>query len=128
MIKPYYEENGITIYHGDCKDILPELSAIDLTIMDPPYGINYFSNRYKKGNPYNKIKGDSSYPIEIINICREISSNAVYAFCRWENLQELPKPKSFIVWIKNNWTAGDLKHAHGRQWEGICFFPGGRHL
>jgi hypothetical protein len=25
MIKPYYEEPGITIYHGDCRDILPHL-------------------------------------------------------------------------------------------------------
>jgi DNA modification methylase len=40
MIKPYYEENGITIYHGDCRDILPELEPVDLVLTDPPYGID----------------------------------------------------------------------------------------
>lgn len=34
---PYYEENGITIYHGDCLDILPELSGLAGIVTDPPY-------------------------------------------------------------------------------------------
>ena len=33
-MKPYYEENGITIYNGDCRDILPSLS-VDSIITDP---------------------------------------------------------------------------------------------
>jgi len=37
MIKPYYEENGITIYHGDCREILPELGNVDAVLTDPPY-------------------------------------------------------------------------------------------
>jgi len=37
MIKPYYEENGITIYHGDCREILPELEPVDLVLTSPPY-------------------------------------------------------------------------------------------
>jgi site-specific DNA-methyltransferase (adenine-specific) len=38
-VKPYYERDGITIYHGDCRDILPTLEAgsVDLTLTDPPY-------------------------------------------------------------------------------------------
>lgn len=39
-MKPYYEEPGITIYHGDCRDILPTLPKVDLVLTDPPYGIN----------------------------------------------------------------------------------------
>jgi len=35
--KPYYEESGITIYHGDCKEILPDISDIALTFTSPPY-------------------------------------------------------------------------------------------
>ena len=41
MVKPYYEEPGITIYHGDCRDILPSLPKVDLVLTDPPYGIGY---------------------------------------------------------------------------------------
>jgi DNA modification methylase len=36
---PYYEEEGITIYHGDCREILPQLEPVDLVLTDPPYGI-----------------------------------------------------------------------------------------
>ena len=35
--KPYYEEAGITIYHGDCREILPLLPKVDLVLTDPPY-------------------------------------------------------------------------------------------
>jgi site-specific DNA-methyltransferase (adenine-specific) len=37
-MKPYYEEAGITIYHGDCREILPTLKG-DLLLTDPPYGV-----------------------------------------------------------------------------------------
>ncbi len=37
MIKPYYEHAGITIYHGDCLDVLPTLEQVDHVITDPPY-------------------------------------------------------------------------------------------
>ena len=36
-MKPYYDEDGITIYHGDCREVLPNISA-DVAFADPPYG------------------------------------------------------------------------------------------
>lgn len=42
---PYYEHAGITIYHGDCVEVMRELEGrpFDLTLTDPPYnyGLNY---------------------------------------------------------------------------------------
>jgi len=38
-MKPYYDHAGITIYHGDCRAILPGLQA-DVMVTDPPYGMN----------------------------------------------------------------------------------------
>lgn len=38
-MRPYYERNGITIYHGDARDVLPQLEHVDLLLTDPPYGI-----------------------------------------------------------------------------------------
>lgn len=38
-MQPYYQEAGITIYHGDCREVLPSLTA-DLVLTDPAYGIN----------------------------------------------------------------------------------------
>jgi site-specific DNA-methyltransferase (adenine-specific) len=36
-LKPYYEHAGITIYHGDCREVLPGLD-VDVVVTDPPYG------------------------------------------------------------------------------------------
>ena len=41
---PYYEHGGITIYHGDCREILPSVwFGVELLLADPPYGINAVS-------------------------------------------------------------------------------------
>lgn len=43
MTTPYYDHDGITLYHGDCRDILPEMpdASVDLVLTDPPYGIGF---------------------------------------------------------------------------------------
>ena len=38
-MNPYFQRDGIVIYHGDCREILPGLAAVDLVLTDPPYGI-----------------------------------------------------------------------------------------
>lgn len=37
-MKPYYEDSWTQIFHGDCREILPELGPISHVITDPPYG------------------------------------------------------------------------------------------
>lgn len=37
MIEPYYNEDGITIYNADCRDVLGQLEPIDLIVTSPPY-------------------------------------------------------------------------------------------
>jgi DNA modification methylase len=39
-MKPYYEHEGITIYHGDCREVFPQLDVVDLILTDPQYGIS----------------------------------------------------------------------------------------
>ena len=39
-MKPYYDYAGITIYHGDAREVLPTLGKFDLLLTDPPYGIS----------------------------------------------------------------------------------------
>lgn len=43
ILKPYYEDAQVRIYHGDCMEIVPQLAgeSIDLLLADPPYGIDY---------------------------------------------------------------------------------------
>ncbi len=44
-MKPYYADDWVTIYHGDCLEILPKLSGFSVVISDPPYGYSHSSNR-----------------------------------------------------------------------------------
>ena len=47
-MKPYYEKDGIVIYHGDCREVLPGLNA-DLCLTDPPWGVgNNNANHSRK--------------------------------------------------------------------------------
>jgi site-specific DNA-methyltransferase (adenine-specific) len=119
-MKPYYEHAGITIYHGDCREFLPSIDRPHLLIVDPPYGMEYQSNR--RAQKHSPIHGDASFPLEIIDLLIDKAMCAAYVFCRWDNLGEIPKPSSVIAWVKNNWTSGDLEHTHGRQWEACCFY------
>jgi DNA modification methylase len=36
---PYYSDSSVTIYHGDCREILPLLPKVGLVLTDPPYAI-----------------------------------------------------------------------------------------
>lgn len=36
-MKPYYEKDGITIYCGDCREVLPSLDPVELVLTDPPW-------------------------------------------------------------------------------------------
>jgi len=120
-----------TIIHGDCDDYIDFMpqGLFDLVVTDPPYGMEFVSC-------YRKIKhapiiGDSFLPIDTIKKLIEIPKLASYFFCRWDNLwdhSDLPKPRSVITWIKNNWSMGDLNHEHGRATECALFYPGTDHL
>lgn len=60
MIAPYHDEAGITIYHGDCRDVLPTLAAesVDMVLTDPPYGLDIGYGRTALG--LRRIEGDAT--------------------------------------------------------------------
>lgn len=37
-LRPYYEDSAVTLYHGDCREIVPYVE-FDATVSDPPYGV-----------------------------------------------------------------------------------------
>lgn len=49
MTAPYYSHAGITIYHGDCRELLP-LVTYAAIVADPPYGIGYVHGAEKIPN------------------------------------------------------------------------------
>lgn len=113
------------LYLGDCRDILLTLQRVDAVVTDPPYGMDFQSNyRIVKHDPIANDSDDALLQFA----CAIPTSHSRYVFCRWDNLSIIPKPKSLITWVKNNWSMGDLDHEHARQTEVIAFYPGTDHL
>lgn len=121
---------------GDCIELMGEMESdiVDFMITDPPFGINYLSNHYVGKNPHNVIENDESINIEfnkkwLDEASRILKPNsAVMIFTRWD-VWDVWKSlvsthwdiKNMIVWVKNNWSAGDLKGNVGNQHELIIF-------
>jgi len=57
---PYYQEGGITIYHGDCREILPDIPAgsVDLVLTDPPFFMP--ATHYQSRVHHQRAWGDTS--------------------------------------------------------------------
>lgn len=43
----YYQDEFVTLYHGDCRELLSTLPRVGLCLTDPPYGVEWRSNRRK---------------------------------------------------------------------------------
>jgi hypothetical protein len=87
---PYYERDGITIYHGDCRDILPTLPPVDLVLTDPPYGVDI-------------AEWDATVPYDLVPTFLDISMGAVVWFGASPMLQTdlsqfAVKPDRTLIW------------------------------
>jgi site-specific DNA-methyltransferase (adenine-specific) len=122
-MKPYYEENGIVIYHGDCREILPHLGPVDLIVTDPPYGIQFQSNF--RTLPFDEIHGDESTDVAIEGLSLALSllkdGRHIYAFGRYDLDAFSLSSKAELVWNKQAFSMGDLSLPWGNQHEIIQF-------
>ena len=87
-MKPYYEQDGITIYHGDCRDM--DWRSWDTVITDPPYGTGHYETDL------------------IVLTCEMLASWTTVAVFGWpENLVMLcsdanRRPDAWITWWPMN--------------------------
>jgi len=132
----------IKLYRGDCLELMKDLpdGSIDLVLTDPPYLINYKTNRRKDKthrfcNPIINDNNDQLIIDFIYESYRVLKDNtAFYCFCSPDTVEFFKysiqqagfKIKNIIVWVKNNWTAGDLKAQYGKQYELIIYANKGR--
>ena len=113
-MKPYYSHAGITIYHGDCREVLPTLPKVDLVLTDPPYGINLntdnsrFSggtkgNMAKCGNGIGSAEGkpiaNDSKPFDPSFLSAIGKSQIVWG---WNNYPQAFPRGACLVWLKRN--------------------------
>jgi len=69
-MKPYYEQDGIQIWHGDCRDVLPLLPPVDLVLTDPPWGIEggkgNINTKRGKGNYESAFTDDEQHILAVV--------------------------------------------------------------
>jgi len=105
-VKPYYDHGGITIYHGDCRAILPSLGTFDLLLTDPPYGIGEAAGKNKSrtklavAKDYGNEDWDNAPPnTDTITLCR---GSAARSIIFGGNYFDLPPSSCWLVWDKDN--------------------------
>ncbi len=108
-MKPYYEHAGITIYHGDCREILPTLQPAALLLTDPPYGIGYRSNhnsgrrgKWAKWIRYENMPGiigdDAALEPEFLFDAAPLAAIFGGNYCA----DKLPASRCWLVWDKRD--------------------------
>ena len=114
------------IYCMDCLDglkLIPD-NSIDLVLTDPPYGVEYYSGWYVKENPHDKIINDDKFFCPTETLWNKLKpTGGAFIFYSHKVPLEDPRIKNRIIWVKNNWSAGDLNGDFGNQYECIAFMP-----
>jgi 16S rRNA G966 N2-methylase RsmD len=90
---PFYDRDGITIYHGDSLEILPLLGRFDLLLTDPPYGVEFAGKSTKYTKPSGGyLGGDSEIGPEVVRMALNQCDRGV-VFTGNKLLHDYPKPK-----------------------------------
>lgn len=131
----------IELHHGDCLEVMKSISnnSVDAIITDPPYGMNFQSNRRVVHDKFNKIKNDDNlnWINDFMFECNRVLNNntAIYMFCSWHfidvfkvEFEKYFKLKNILVWNKNNHGSGDLKASYAPKHEFILYGHKGRSL
>ena len=101
-MKPYYQDSAVTIYHGDCREVVPSLGRFDLLLTDPPYGIGTWNDRSESdGTRFCQADfvWDKRPSIETMGACLAAANKAiVFGFNHLAAM--LGETKGVLVWDK----------------------------
>lgn len=119
-MKPYYSEDGCTIYHGDCREVLP-LEA-DLMLTDPPYGIEHSSNHGASWSG-TTIRNDNS--TELRDWVIATWEGPAFIFGTWKVMRPLTT-RQVLIWDKGPaFGMGDLSFPWKNSFEEIYIIGNG---
>lgn len=98
--KPYYQDEAVTIYHGDCLEIMPHLPPVDAVVTDPPYGISYRSGRSKETREHEcSIVGDEDTRLRDAVLDRYAKTLPTACFATIRCTPPF-RPKGVLIWDK----------------------------
>ena len=101
-MKKYYEHAGISIYHGDCRDILPSLE-FDAILTDPPYGIGASNGTGKYGRLRAAKTAHSEWDTEAVGLSHLPDIQTIV----WGgNYFPLRPSRMFLLWDKGAGFSG----------------------
>ena len=136
-----FNENGFWLMQGDCLERMKEIpsGSVDMVLTDPPYGMDFQSNRRVVRQKFAKIVNDNSldWVDSFIDECHRVMAekSAIYFFCSWHNIDYFKiaierrfRLKNMIVWVKNNHGSGDLRGGYAPQHEIVFYACKGRVL
>lgn len=114
-MKPYYEHEGQTIYHGDAREIMPTLPKFDLVLTDPPY-VNldggyvrdYQGGVGKKTSVTTCVTDPWNASLDWMPLAWEITKFGMMIFCSSKSVCETREALSdakiiaLLTWSKRN--------------------------
>ena len=142
-MRPYYEHDGIVIYHGDARELRCVAANVAAIVTDPPYGMDYQSAWRTEAERLPKIANDARPYIWWLNDAFTVLSNpgALLCFCDWKRQDVFYTAidcagfnlKSQVIWDRGVHGMGDLGGAFAPQHDVVWFgvkgdfkFPGER--
>jgi site-specific DNA-methyltransferase (adenine-specific) len=127
-MEPYYSHGGVTIFHGDCRDVLLKLPVADHMISDPPYSEETHAGA-RTQNINDKLVDFDSITVDelrkIVRLCRP-SRWSIFT-TDWRHLVALdkkpPRNMRFVragVWVKPNGTPQFTGDRPATGWEAVA--------
>lgn len=90
---PFYKDESVTIYCGDCREIIPELGQFDLLLTDPPYGVAFEGKSTKFTAPQGGyLSGDSDAGPGVVEMAMKQCERGV-VFTGNRLMHDYPKPR-----------------------------------
>ena len=108
-MKPYYQDDAVTIYCGDCREIVPSIK-VDSVVTDPPYGVE-------------AAAWDGSVPYELLTSFMSAASGAVIWFGAATKIGEAlrsfdPEPR-VLVWAPRFSLSRTMANGVAYRWHPI---------